>query len=214
MNLLLLGATGLVGSHVLQQALADPRITRVVAPTRRPLPPHPKLIAPNVDFDALPQHADWWHADALLCTVGTTMKKAGSRDAFRHVDHTIPLQAARLAHAHGTPCLVLCSAMGADPDSRFFYNRVKGELERDLATIGFASFTSVRPGIIAGAREEHRLAERWALRASTAIARWLPRQWRPSPAVSIAQAMLSAAITSDPGRHIVPAATLARPSPR
>lgn len=208
MNLVLIGATGLVGSHVLQQALSDPRITHVTAPSRRELPLHPKLSAPIVDFDRLPHDASWWRADALLCTLGTTMKKAGSRDAFRRVDHTIPLAAARLAHANGTAALVSCSAIGADAASRFFYNRVKGELERDLAAIGFASLTLVRPGIIAGERDERRIAELWSLRALHALSPLLPRAWRPSPASAIAAAMLEGAMAARPGVRIVDSAAL------
>src|SRR5690554_186139 len=102
MKLLLVGATGLVGSHVLQQALADERISQVIAPVRRTLDDHPKLFAPQVDFEQLPEDALWWKADAVICTLGTTMKKAGSRDAFRQVDHDYPLMVARLAHQQGT----------------------------------------------------------------------------------------------------------------
>jgi len=140
MHLLLLGATGLVGRHVLSQALATSRVTSVTAPVRRALQvAHATLHAPVVDFDALPADAAWWHADAVICALGTTMRVAGSEDAFRRVDHDYPLAAARLAHRHGTSTFVLNSAMGADRGSRFFYNRVKGEVEHDLADVGFAS---------------------------------------------------------------------------
>lgn len=209
MHLLLLGATGLVGSYVLQQALSDARVTRVTAPTRRALATQPKLTAPVVDFNDLPRDASWWRADAMLCALGTTIAKAGTRDAFRRIDHTLPLQAARLAHAQGTPTFALCSAAGAHPASRFFYNRVKGELERDLAEIGFESLTIVRPGVIDGERDEHRPAEQWALRALRSVAPLLPRAFRPSPAETIAHAMLDAALSRRPGRHVVDAAMLA-----
>ena len=100
MKLLLLGATGLVGSHVLDLAIADERIDEVVAPVRRPLAGRPGLTAPEVDFERLPADAAWWQADAAICALGTTMKKAGSREAFRRVDHGYALQAARLAAEH------------------------------------------------------------------------------------------------------------------
>src|SRR5690606_13326266 len=99
----------------LQQALADERISQVIAPVRRTLDDHPKLFAPQVDFEQLPEDALWWKADAVICTLGTTMKKAGSRDAFRQVDHDYPLMVARLAHQQGTTCYVLNSATGANP---------------------------------------------------------------------------------------------------
>lgn len=91
MNLLLAGATGLVGSHVLALALADARVGAVVAPVRRDLPGHPKLRSPRVDFARLPEDAAWWQADAAICALGTTMRVAGSQEAFREVDHAYPL---------------------------------------------------------------------------------------------------------------------------
>lgn len=203
MKLLLVGASGLVGSHVLQRALADERISEVVAPVRRALAEHPKLFAPLVDFDQLPADAPWWQADAVICTLGTTMKLAGSREAFRRVDHDYPLAVAKLARQHGTPTYVLNSAVGADAASRFFYNRVKGELERDLAACGFSSLTLVRPGLISGPRQAFRLGERVAEGILKPLGPLLPRSWRINPADNIAQALLEAAIAAQPGTHIV-----------
>ena len=155
MKLLLAGSTGLVGRHVLEQALAHPSIDAVVAPVRRAsAPAHPKLVAPVVDFDALPEDADWWGVDAVACTLGTTMRIAGSEAAFRRVDHDYPLAFARLARRHGARTFVLNSALGADRTSRIFYNRVKGETEHDLGGVGFESLTIVRPGLIGGERNE------------------------------------------------------------
>ena len=208
MKLLLAGATGLVGSQVLAQALADPRIDAVFAPTRRALPAHPKLLAPTVDFEALPEEAPWWAADAAISALGTTIGKAGSQDAFRRVDHGYQLAVARLAHQHGTPAFVLNSALGADPASRIFYNRVKGELERDLAGLDFASLTFVRPGLIGGKRPESRPAERAALVLLGILGPVLPRAWRINPAGRIAAAMIEAALAGKPGTHVVTSAEL------
>lgn len=210
MKLMLAGATGLVGSHLLRLALDDARVTGVVAPVRRPLSlTHPKLSAPLIDFDAMPADAAWWHADAFACALGTTMKLAGSREAFRRVDFDYPLAMARHAHAHGTRTCVLNSAMGADAGSRFFYNRVKGEVEQALAQVGFDSLTLVRPGLIGGERQQSRPAERVALHAFTAFGPLLPRAWRINPVGHIATAMLEAAIAAAPGRHVVASAALA-----
>lgn len=203
MRLILAGATGLVGRHVLARALADPRVTHVVAPTRRPLPAHPNLDAPLVDFDALPADAAWWRADAVICALGTTMKTAGSRDAFRRVDHDYPLAIADLARRHGTPVYVLNSAMGADAQSRVFYNRVKGELESALRTRGFASLTLVRPGLIGGDRDERRLGETLATHVLRTLRPLLPRKWRINPAERIADALLDAALDPPAGVHVV-----------
>lgn len=209
MKLLLAGATGLVGGHVLAQALADPRIDAVIAPTRRALPAHPKLLAPAVDFEALPDDAPWWAADAAISALGTTIGKAGSQDAFRRVDHGYQLAVARLAYQHGTPAFVLNSALGADPASRVFYSRVKGELERDLAGLDFASLTFVRPGLIGGDRLERRPAERAALILLGILGPVLPRAWRINPARRIAAAMIEAAIAARPGTHVLGSAELA-----
>ncbi|PJC98152.1 NAD-dependent dehydratase [Janthinobacterium sp. BJB1] len=201
MKLLLVGATGLVGSEVLRLALTDARITAIVAPVRRPLPPHPRLSAPLIDFDQLPPDASWWQADAVICTLGTTMKVAGTRQIFSRVDHDYPLAVARLALAAGTRTYVLNSAAGADAASRIFYNRVKGELERGLEQLGFASLTHVRPGLIGG--------ERAALRILRVLGPVLPRRWRINPAPRIAGALLEAALAAAPGVHIVGSAQLA-----
>lgn len=208
MKMLLVGATGLVGGQVLAQALAEPRVTAVAAPTRRALPAHAKLRNPLVDYKQLPPEADWWRADAVICTLGTTIKKAGSQAAFRHVDLDYPLAVARLAQQHGTPTYVLNSATGASPTSRFFYNRVKGELEQALKGLGFASLTLVRPGLIGGQRAESRPAERAGQIVLGALGPILPRALRLNPADRIAQALLAAALAAPPGVQVVGAADL------
>ncbi len=202
-KLLLVGATGLVGRYVLNLALGDPRVSTVVAPTRRLLSAHPKLSNPQIDFDKLPTDADWWQADAVVCTLGTTMRAAGSKAAFRRVDYDYPMAVARLAHTKGTPTYALNSAIGANSESRFFYNRVKGELERDLAGVGFDSLTFVRPGVIGGQREEYRSGERAMVLALTLMGPLMPRRWRLNPAQRIAQALLEAALNANPGVHVV-----------
>ena len=168
-TLLLVGATGLVGREVLRLALADPRVKHLTAPTRRPLAAHSHLTNPQADFDALQADAPWWKADAVICTLGTTIKKAGSKEVFHLIDHGYPLAVARLARAHGTSGFALVSSTGADPHARSFYLRSKGELERDLDSCGFPSLTLVRPSLIGGRREESRPAERFAMLAMTAL---------------------------------------------
>ena len=203
MKLLLAGSTGLVGSHVLQLALADHRVSAIVAPTRRALPAHPKLLAPLLDFDALPAQAEWWRADAVICTLGTTMREAGSEAAFRRVDFDYPLAVARLARQQGTPTYVLNSAIGADAASRFFYNRVKGELEQALADEGFTSLTYVRPGLIGGHRQAFRAGERVSQLVLGLAGPLLPRRWRLNPAERIAQALVEATLQPQPGTHLI-----------
>lgn len=204
MKILLAGATGLVGRHALAQLLADARISFAIAPTRRALPlSHPKLSNPVVDFDALPGDADWWAVDAVVCALGTTIKQAGSREAFRRVDHDYPLAIARYAHAQGAPTYALNSAMGADAGLRVFYSRVKGELERDLAGVGFSSLSFVRPGLIGGERDARRPGEHVAARVLGTLAPILPRRLRINPAERVAAALVGAAVSAPPGTHVV-----------
>lgn len=203
MKLLLVGATGLVGSHVLTLALEDPRVTSVVAPTRRPMADHPKLSAPVVDFDFLRADAAWWTADAVVCTLGTTAREAGSQAAFRRVDHDYPLAVARIARVHLVRAYILNSAIGADAGSRFFYNRVKGQVEDAIKAKGFESLTLVRPGVIDGHRSEFRFGERVLTLVLRLLAPLLPKRLRLNPAQAIAQKLLEAAIHAKPGIHIV-----------
>lgn len=102
-TILVVGANGVVGRAVVELALAVARVARVVAPTRRALPERAGLVNPVVDFEALPEDAGWWAADAIVGTLGTTLKRAGSRGVFRRVDFDYALAAARLARQHGTP---------------------------------------------------------------------------------------------------------------
>jgi uncharacterized protein YbjT (DUF2867 family) len=208
-TLLLVGATGLVGQAVLQRALGDPRVARIIAPTRRSLAPHPRLDNPIVDFDRLPSEAPWWRVDGAICTLGTTIRQAGSREAFRKVDHDYPLAVARFLRAHGTVAFALNSSMGADPNSGNFYLRTKGDVETALNACGFPSLTVVRPGLLGGNRAEFRLGERAALIVLRVIGPLLPRRYRISPADHVAAALLDAAIAAAPGRHVVESGALA-----
>ncbi|MGI2032179.1 NAD-dependent dehydratase [Rhizobium panacihumi] len=203
MKLLLVGASGLVGGNVLNLALADPRVDHVVAPGRKTLPAHPKLEVPLCDFDRMTGDEAFWHGDAVICTLGTTIKVAGSKAAFERVDHRYPLAVARFMHRRGAQVFVLNSALGADPQSRFFYNRVKGQLEADLATVGFRSLCFARPGLIGGERAERRRGEDAAEAVLKALGPILPRRWRINPAPVIARALLEHAIAAKPGVSVV-----------
>ena len=202
-DLLLVGATGLVGQSVLRQALADSRVSKVVAVTRNPLPPQPRLENPLVDFDALPTDAPWWQVHAGICTLGTTMREAGSHAAFRKVDVDYPLAVAKLLYDNGAKSFAFNSSIGANPKARAFYNRVKGEVEQRLIAGGFPSLTLVRPSGILGPRKPHRAWEARTIRVFHSLRPVLPRHYRVVPADKIARALLEAAITAPPGVHIV-----------
>jgi uncharacterized protein YbjT (DUF2867 family) len=212
-RLLLVGATGLVGQSVLAQVLADPRVEQLVAPTRRALPAHPKLLNPVVDFEALPDDAAWWSVNAVVCALGTTIKIAGSQAAFYRVDHDLPLEVARRALQHGASSFALNSALGASAASPVFYSRTKGELERDLRALGYASLTLVRPGLIGGERQASRPAERLAIGVTRVLQPVLPRRWHVVPADRIAAHLLAAALAGWPGVRVLESGELLDPVP-
>lgn len=210
-RLMVLGGTGLVGQAVLALALADGRVGRIIAPTRRPLPPHPKLDNPIVaDFDQLDPGADAWRVDAVVCALGTTIRTTGSQDAFRKVDFDYPLAFARLTRRHGAAVFALTSASGANADSRVFYSRTKGELERALQACGFPSLTLVRPGLLGGERAEKRRLERTALQMMGVLEPLLPKRYRIVPAAAVAHALLEAAIAARPGVHVIESEAIPR----
>lgn len=207
-RVLLLGASGLVGRTALSLALADPRVSEVVAPSRRPLPAHARLRNPVIDFDALDPDAADWRVDAVICALGTTIRDAGSQAAFRRVDYDYPLAFAQLAHAAGARAFALTSAKNANPHSRVFYSRTKGELEVALGAIGYDSLTLLRPGLLDGDRPAHRPMEQLALQISRGLHRVLPASWRAVPASAVAKHLLEAALQARPGVHVIESAQL------
>lgn len=203
-TLIILGATGLVGQQALQLALAHPEVARIIAPTRRPLPAHDKLENPIVDFAQLPIDAPWWKADAVICALGTTLRLAGSAEAFYRVDHDFVLAAALAARQAGTPNFALNSSLGARPDGSSFYLRVKGETENDLIALGFPSLTIVRPSLLdGGPRPDKRRGEQIALWVSKLLGPLLPRRIRPVSTKAVASALLQASLGTTTGVKII-----------
>ncbi|HEY1226364.1 MAG TPA: nucleoside-diphosphate sugar epimerase [Ramlibacter sp.] len=191
---LLAGATGLVGRGILAGLLADPQVTVVHTLGRRDdHTPHPKLSHHRVDFAALPTLPA---VDEVYLAVGTTIKVAGSRPAFRAVDYEANLAVARAAHAAGARRLGLVSAMGADARSSVFYNRVKGELEDALATLGYEGLAIARPSFLVGDRtalgQPGRSGEGLAQRISTWLRPLSPANYRSIHAGDVASALLRA----------------------
>jgi uncharacterized protein YbjT (DUF2867 family) len=201
--LLLVGATGLVGQSVVRQALADGRVEKLIAVTRKSLPPQPRLENPTVDFDALPADAPWWKVDGGICTLGTTMRQAGSHQAFRKVDFDYPLAVATLLREHGAQSFAFNSSIGANPKARAFYMRVKGEVEQRLIALGFPSLTLLRPSGILGPRQPHRKWEARTIRVFHSLRPVLPRHYRVVPADKIAKALIEAALTAPAGVQVV-----------
>ena len=137
MKLLLLGATGLVGSRTLKLALSNDVFSEVIAPTRNPLAPRNRLVNPVTSrIEELTPALTSYKPDAVICALGTTRAKAGSKEAFRYVDHELPIAFGKAAHTAGVETYAMVTAMGASEDSMSFYYRTKGEVERAVKEIG------------------------------------------------------------------------------
>jgi uncharacterized protein YbjT (DUF2867 family) len=194
---LLAGATGLVGRECLTALLAETALSRVTVLVRNPMtspPPSDRLVVRAVDFEHLDRESSTFAVDQVYCCLGTTMRKAGSQAAFRRVDYDYALQIARLGLAGGARHFLLVSALGADANSRVFYNRVKGELEQAVGRLGYRSVTIVRPSLLLGERHERRLGEEIAKRFSA----FAPASWRPVHAKQVAAALVRAAREDKP----------------
>lgn len=213
---LLAGATGLVGSHLLRELLGrtgadgSPTYGRVTVVTRRPLA---EALGPgavpreggvelrevHADFDHLSRLRDALQSDHVFCALGTTMRKAGSRERFRRVDFDYPRTVAHVAREAGARHFSLVSSIGAGPGARGFYLRVKGEAEEAVAGVGYPSVTIVRPSVIGGTRGESRPGE--------AVAKWLlsvvPGRYRTIHPRDIAACMVTLALREAPGVRIV-----------
>lgn len=166
---LLLGATGLIGRELLEAYLADPKLGEIITITRRPIeraehPAWTQIILPNFD--------DLGHAlipdafDFAVSCLGSTIKQAGSKDNFRKVDLGYNSLFARMVRERKIPRFVLLSAKGANPNSMFFYNKIKGELEDAVKALGFPALVIIQPGLLLGDRTEQRPAENLIIQAT------------------------------------------------
>lgn len=202
-KILLAGATGMVGTATLALLLADERVDQIVAPTRRPVPPHAKLINPIMTSEDLQPDAPWWVVDGAISALGTTRAKAGSAAAFRAIDHDYALAIASRVREGGAARFALTSSMGADARSPFLYPRTKGELENAVDRLGFRSFTILRPGVLGGERGEHRPLEAALGSLLRIAAPILPPGARISPAATVAALLVEAALNGSDGRHVI-----------
>lgn len=195
MKLMLLGATGLVGGELLQNLLQWPQLTRVYAPCRRaPKQSHRKMVLLQSELQALLSQDFDFELDGIINCLGTTIKKAGSQEAFRMVDQQLPLLAAKQAQRAGAKLCFSVSAVGADAGSAFFYNRVKGELEQQLMQLNFAQLYLYRPSLLLGARPEYRLGEHLASKImplTNPLLRGSASRYRAIEAKTLAQAIMA-----------------------
>jgi uncharacterized protein YbjT (DUF2867 family) len=203
---LLVGASGLVGGHCLARVLDDPDYTTVTALVRRPIGrEHPKLRQHVIDFDRPDRYRHLVAADDIFCCLGTTIRKAGSRDAFYKVDFTYTHTVAEAAQANGAEQLLLVSALGANVRAAAFYSRVKGEIEKAVAALPFRAVHMFRPSLLVGDRDEFRPAERLAVLLAAPLSVALVgrlRRYRPIEASVVAACMVRTAKRGLAGRHV------------
>ncbi|MBB2493680.1 oxidoreductase [Aquipseudomonas ullengensis] len=204
-HILLAGATGLTGEHLLDRLLNEPTISRVLAPSRRPLAEHPHLDNPVGELAALlPQLQG--QVDTAFCCLGSTIKQAGSQDAFRAIDHDLVLAFARRAREMGARHLLVISALGADANASVFYNRVKGDMEQALQAQDWPQLTIARPSLLLGSRSEFRIGEQLA----APFMRWLPGKYRGIEATTLARALWRLALEEGDGVRVVESDELRR----
>ena len=204
------GGSGLVGGELLRLLLADDDFATVIAVGRRQLPLQQlKLRQATVDFAAPDALAALDAPDAALCCLGTTIKRAGSREAFRAVDHDAVVAFARAARDRGARVFLHVTALGADARSSVFYNAVKGEVEAAVAGLGFPSVYALRPSILDGEREESRPVERAGLVVMRALGPLLGK-YRPTPASAVAAALVASCKEAEPGVHVLEAPAIQR----
>ncbi|WP_299819585.1 oxidoreductase [uncultured Pontibacter sp.] len=210
---LIAGASGLVGGHCLELLLQGDRYSQVISVGRRDLPLiHPKLEQKKVDFNKLQSYAADLDVDDVFCCLGTTIKKAGSKEAFYKVDHTYVVELAKLTARKGAAQFVVVSAMGADAGSMVFYNKVKGEMERDVQQQGFGAVHIVRPSLLLGERDEHRTGEAFAAKVMKPLSSLMVgplKKYKPIEAETVARAMVYVASQQQQGVHIYPSDEIA-----
>jgi uncharacterized protein YbjT (DUF2867 family) len=211
MNIALIGATGLTGSELLKQLLADNTVHSVRLLVRKPLPPLPAKVEVHVvDFSDPGAYGTALEGcDVLFVAIGTTMRKVrGDRKAYRAIDHDIPAFAARAAAAKGVRVFGLVSSVGADASLRSnFYLRLKGETEEEVSRHGIHKVLLARPSFLMGDRQENRPAERMAQVVLVPLMdRLLPPRWsryHSIAAADVARALVSGAKNLPEGRHIL-----------
>jgi len=203
---LLAGATGLVGSHVLELLLADATWDHLVTVGRRTASRrHDKLEQRILDLAALDAVADLPHADDVFCCLGTTIRQAGSQAAFRRVDYEFVVALARAGLRLGATQFLLVSAISADPDSRVFYSGVKGDVEVAIRKLPYRAVQIFRPGLLLGKRSEFRLGERIAMIAAPLVQPLLVsrlRRLRSIQASDVARAMVRIASEAPRGPNV------------
>ncbi len=205
---LVIGSSGLIGSHLVIQLLSNPNFDKVIVFNRRPcLILHPKIEEHLIDFNDLKPIEPFVKGDVMFCTMGTTIKKAGSKEAFRLVDVVYPEQFAQMALNNQVKQFLLISSLGADLESNNFYLKTKGEIETFLQQSAFNSVSILRPSLLLGDRKEFRLGEKLATYILPVLSLFLIgpfKKYKAIEAKTVAKSMVNIALQNKPGFTIYP----------
>jgi uncharacterized protein YbjT (DUF2867 family) len=201
-SVILAGATGLVGNEILKMLIDHDQFDPITVLTRRPISDHESIIQLQVDFDHLNDHKELIRGDIVIIALGTTLEKAGSKEAFYKVDYTYCYEVARLARENEAHHLMLISSMGADENSRIFYSRVKGELETAVQKLQYPVVSIFRPSLLLGSRQEFRLREEISKVVGGLFSFLTPAKYKPIHAQTVARAIVSTATEDVSGFRI------------
>jgi uncharacterized protein YbjT (DUF2867 family) len=199
---LVAGSTGLIGSQLLDLLLEDDLYSKIIALSRKPLSiSHAKLENVVIEANELKHHPQL-KADDVFCCLGTTIKQAKSKEAFRMIDFDYPLELATLLKSTGANQFLLISSLGADKNSRIFYNRIKGEIEEAIAKVGFTTYHIFRPSLLVGPRKEARAGEDAAKIVYKLFGFLIPAKYKGIESIRVARAMLGLAKQNKNGKFI------------
>jgi len=199
---LVAGSTGLIGNQLLELLLADDTYSNVIALSRKPLSvAHPKLKNVVLESNELKNHQEL-KADDVFCCLGTTIRQAKTKEAFRNIDFDYPMELARLLKSTGANQFLLVSALGADKTSKIFYNQVKGEVEVAIGEVGFSTYHIFRPSLLVGPRQEQRAGEDAAKVFYKIFGFLIPTKYKSIESIKVARAMIHFAKENTPGKFI------------
>ncbi|MNB81206.1 hypothetical protein D3C81_358280 [compost metagenome] len=214
------GATGLVGKQLVKLLLDHPAYLRVIVLVRRDLGiSHPKLVQKLISFDHLEEELDVGtvrQAD-VFCALGTTIRQAGSQEAFRQVDYVYPFILGKLAKKYGAAKMIIVTAMGSSDKSKLFYNRVKGELQRDLIQLNLPRLVILQPSFMLGNRDEKRLGERAGIIAFQLLRPFMIgplSQYKAVHSADVSRVMVEAARRKTPKLEVIGSDDIARKASR
>ncbi len=195
---ILLGATGLTGGYLLNLLIENTVFDKIILLNRNSIErEHPKVEEHIVDLFKLKEYENIVKGDVLFCCIGTTKAKTRDKEKYRAIDYGIPVSAARLARENGIETFIVLSAMGASVNSNAFYNRTKGEMERDVLAQKITRTYVLRPSLIGGTRKESRPGEQFAKIVMRLFGFLVPKKYKIIQPETIAKAMLKLSLGAD-----------------